>query len=305
VMGAIVSGLRWYGRPPEFAKADRGAWVAGNGATGEALRAVTARLPGQHWLLFAEINGEFTNHHPDPTEEKNLAALIDTVKAEGAEIGIAFDGDGDRIGVVDSQGRIIRGDQLMQILAADVLERHPGAQIIADVKASQALFDEIESLGGRPIMWNTGHSLIKAQMAKLGAPLAGEMSGHIFYADGFYGHDDALYVAIRLLGILAKSPETLAEKHDRMPRPVNTPEIRIPCPDERKFEVVDRVRVKLETEGARIITIDGVRVTTEDGWWLLRASNTQAVLVVRAEAKDEAGLERLKQQLTPASGKIR
>ena len=227
----------------------------------------------------------------------NLTDLISAVRAEGAEVGIAFDGDGDRIGVVDGQGRIMFGDQLMQILAAEVLARHPGSPIIADVKASQALFDEIARLGGEPIMWKTGHSLIKAVMADKGAPLAGEMSGHIFYADGFYGHDDAIYVAIRLLGILAQGDLPLAAYYDRMAPMINTPELRFDCPDEQKFAVVDQVKARLEAEGATVNGIDGVRVTTPDGWWLLRPSNTQAVLVARAEAKDAAGLERLKQQI--------
>jgi phosphomannomutase len=272
-------------------------WDAGNGAAGEALRALTARLPGRHRLLYADIDGRFPNHHPDPTVDANLEDLKTTLEAEGAEIGIAFDGDGDRIGVIDGRGRVVRGDQLMQILAAEVLPRHPGAPIIADVKASQALFDEIERLGGEAIMWKTGHSLIKAEMAKRQAPLAGEMSGHIFYADGFYGHDDALYVAVRLLGILARGERTLADWRDRMAPLVNTPEIRFDCPDEQKFAVIDRVKERLKAEGAEVNDIDGVRVTTADGWWLLRASNTQAVLVARAEASDEEGLLRLKQQI--------
>ncbi|HSA82116.1 MAG TPA: phosphomannomutase/phosphoglucomutase, partial [Geminicoccaceae bacterium] len=272
-------------------------WDAGNGATGEALAALAARLPGLHTLLYAEIDGRFPNHHPDPTVPENLVDLIRTVQAEGAEVGIAFDGDGDRIGVVDGQGRIMFGDQMMQILAADVLARHPGAPIIADVKASQALFDEIGRLGGKPVMYKTGHSLMKAAMAEMKAPLAGEMSGHIFYSDGFYGHDDALYVAVRLLTILAQSERTLAAWHDRMAPMVNTPELRFDCPDETKFGVIERVKAQLEAEGAEMTAIDGVRVKTADGWWLLRASNTQAVLVARAEAADEAGLARLKQQI--------
>ena len=189
------------------------------------------------------------------------------------------------------------GDQLMQILATEVLARRPGAPIIADVKASQALFDEIGRLGGKPVMYKTGHSLMKAAMAEMHAPLAGEMSGHIFYADGFYGHDDALYVAIRLLAILARSDLSLAELRDRMAPMVNTPELRFDCPDEQKFAVIDQVKARLEADGAEVNGIDGVRVKTADGWWLLRASNTQAVLVARAEASDVAGLERLKQQI--------
>jgi phosphomannomutase len=272
-------------------------WDAGNGATGEALTALTARLPGRHVLLYAEIDGRFPNHHPDPTVPENLADLIRAVRAEGAEVGIAFDGDGDRIGVVDGQGRILFGDQMMQILAADVLGRHPGAPILADVKASQALFDEIGRLGGKPVMSKTGHSLMKAAMAEMGAPLAGEMSGHIFYGDGFYGHDDALYVAVRLLTILAGGERTLAAWRDRMAPMVNTPELRFDCPDETKFGVIERVKARLAATGAEVNAIDGVRVMTADGWWLLRASNTQAVLVARAEATDEAALARLKQQI--------
>jgi phosphomannomutase len=272
-------------------------WDAGNGATGEALQAMTARLAGRHELLFADIDGRFPNHHPDPTVPENLTHLIAAVRRGGADLGIAFDGDGDRIGVVDGQGRIMFGDQLMQILAADVLSRRPGSPILADVKASQALFDEIERLGGQAVMGKTGHSLMKIAMAEMGAPLAGEMSGHIFYADGFYGYDDALYVAIRLLGILGQGDLSLAERRDRMAPMVNTPELRFDCPDEQKFAVIDRVKADLAAEGARVNAIDGVRVDTDDGWWLLRASNTQAVLVARAEARDQAGLGRLKQQL--------
>ena len=242
-------------------------WDAGNGATGEVLRALRGHLPGRHTLLFSEIDGRFPNHHPDPTIPDNLEDLIRTVRAEGAELGIAFDGDGDRIGLVDGQGRIMFGDQLMQILAAEVLARRPGSPIIADVKSSQALFDQIERLGGEPVMWKTGHSLIKAEIAESAAPLAGEMSGHIFYADGFYGHDDALYVAIRLLNILAGNDPTLAEWRDGMPPMVNTPELRFDCPDEAKFQVIERIKAKLEAEGAKFNAIDGVRVTTPDGWW--------------------------------------
>jgi phosphomannomutase len=273
-------------------------WDAGNGATGEVLQDLTARLPGRHDLLFEEIDGRFPNHHPDPTIPANLRDLIARVKEIGAEVGIAFDGDGDRIGVVDGRGRILFGDQILQILAKEVLDQWRGSPIIADVKASQALFDKIAELGGRPEMYKTGHSLIKDQMAKLGAPLAGEMSGHIFYGPpAFYGYDDALYVAVRLLGILAAGSRTLADWHDGMAKMVNTPEIRIECPDERKFEVIQKVAARLARSGADVNDIDGVRVSTEDGWWLLRASNTQAVLVARAEARDEAGLGRLKAEI--------
>jgi phosphomannomutase len=219
------------------------------------------------------------------------------VARERCDLGIAFDGDGDRIGVVDSQGRILWGDQLMVVLARDVLARHPGAPILADVKASQVLFDEIARMGGQPVMAVTGHSLIKAKLAELNAPLAGEMSGHIFFADGYYGFDDAVYVAVRLLGILSRGRLSLAEMRDQLPPVVNTPELRFACPEERKFEVVREVRERLRQAGAEMTDIDGVRVRTSDGWWLLRASNTQAVLVARAEAATEAGLTRLKKTL--------
>ena len=272
-------------------------WDSGNGASGEALKALAKRLPGEHHLLYADIDGHFPNHHPDPTVPENLKDLIAAVGQHGAELGIAFDGDGDRIGVVDGKGRIMFGDQLLQVLITEILDRLPGSTIIADVKASQALFDAIDDLGGEPIMYKTGHSLIKTVMTEKRAPLAGEMSGHIFYADGFYGHDDALYVAVRLLDILAKSDRPLTAWHDDMAPMINTPELRFDCADEVKFDAVDRVRTNLEAEGAAINAIDGVRVSTEDGWWLLRASNTQAVLVARAEAKDRDGLDRLKRQI--------
>jgi len=279
------------------------AWDAGNGATGEALVKLTATLPGRHFLLNETIDGRFPAHHPDPTEAKNLVQLQAAVAERRADLGIAFDGDGDRIGVLDAQGRILWGDQLMTVLASDVIRERPGATIIADVKASQVLFDEIKRVGGTPLMWRTGHSIIKSKMAEIGAPLAGEMSGHIFYADRYYGYDDALYAAIRLIGILGRSPQSLAEMRDRLPAVVNTPELRFDCDDTRKFAVVDEVRARLKQASAEMVDIDGVRVRTKDGWWLLRASNTQAVLVARAEARDAAGLERLKQALVAELGR--
>jgi len=270
------------------------AWDAGNGATGEVVQELTARLPGRHILLNETIDGTFPAHHPDPTIPENLVQLQQVVARERCDLGIAFDGDGDRIGVVDERGRILWGDQLMVVLAQDVLARHPGAPIIADVKASQVLFDEISRMGGRPVMAATGHSLIKAKLAETGAPLAGEMSGHIFFADGYYGFDDAVYVAVRLLSVLSRSQESLAELGDRLPAVVNTPELRFPCDESRKFEVVGEVRERLRKAGAEMTDIDGVRVRTADGWWLLRASNTQAVLVARAESTTQDGLVRLK-----------
>ena len=277
-------------------------WDAGNGATGEVVQELTARLPGRHILLNETIDGTFPAHHPDPTIPENLLQLQQVVARERCDLGVAFDGDGDRIGVLDGRGRILWGDQLMVVLARDVLARHPGAPIIADVKASQVLFDEIARMGGRPVMAATGHSLIKAKLAETGAPLAGEMSGHIFFADGYYGFDDAIYVAVRLLGVLGRSQESLAELGDRQPAVVNTPELRFPCDETRKFEVVREVRDRLRKAGAEMSDIDGVRVRTADGWWLLRASNTQAVLVARAEAATEDGLARLKGELAAELG---
>jgi phosphomannomutase len=273
------------------------AWDIGNGATGEVVQQLAARLPGRHILLNEKIDGSFPAHHPDPTLPENLVQLQETVARQGCDLGIAFDGDGDRIGVVDAGGGILWGDQLMVVLARDVLARHPGATIIADVKASQILFDEIARLGGRPEMAATGHSLIKARLAETGAPLAGEMSGHIFFADGYYGFDDAVYVAVRLLDILARTEESLAEIRRRLPAVVNTPELRFPCPESRKVEVVREVRERLSRAGAKFTDIDGVRVKTGDGWWLLRASNTQAVLVARAESTTKTGLALLKREL--------
>jgi phosphomannomutase len=278
------------------------AWDAGNGATGEIVSELTTRLPGRHVLLNEVIDGTFPAHHPDPTIPENLVQLQQAVADEHCDLGIAFDGDGDRIGVVDGRGRILWGDQLMVVLARDVLARHPGAPIIADVKASQVLFDEIARMGGRPVMAATGHSLIKAKLAEIGAPLAGEMSGHIFFADGYYGFDDAVYVAVRLLAILSRTRESLAELRDRLPVVFNTPELRFPCDETRKFEVVREVQNRMRSAGVDMTDIDGVRVRTADGWWLLRASNTQAVLVARAESATEDGLVRLKKELAAELG---
>jgi len=273
------------------------AWDAGNGSAGEAMVKVCAELPGEHILLNERIDGMFPVHHPDPTVVENLQQLRDVVLAEKCDLGIAFDGDGDRIGVVDGDGEILWGDQLMVVWAADILAAHPGATIIADVKASQVLFDQIADMGGEPVMWKTGHSLIKAKMAETGALLAGEMSGHIFFADRYFGYDDALYAAIRLLACLSQRDDSLADIRRRLPQPLNTPELRFPCSEERKFAVVDEVRDRLAEDGANVSDIDGVRVLTDDGWWLLRSSNTQDVLVARCEAATEEGLQRLKDAL--------
>lgn len=276
------------------------AWDTGNGAVGVSIRAVVDKLEGEHFVLNEKVDGTFPAHHPDPTVPKNLEQLIAEVQEKRCDLGIAFDGDGDRIGAVDGKGRILWGDQLLVLWARDVLKNKPGATIIADVKASQVLFDEIAKAGGQPMMFKTGHSLIKSKMAEIGAPLAGEMSGHVFFADTFYGFDDALYCGLRLLNIVANARESLAEMRDGLPQPVNTPELRFDCPDDQKFGVVEKVKARLQTDGARFSDIDGVRVNTKDGWWLLRASNTQPVLVARCEAADDAGLERLMADLKAA-----
>lgn len=273
------------------------AWDCGNGATGEVVAALVNRLPGRHALLNATIDGTFPAHHPDPTVAENLVQLQQAVAAQRCDIGIGFDGDGDRIGVVDAAGRILWGDQILLVLARDVLARHPGAPILADVKASQVLFDEIARAGGRPVMMQTGHSLIKARLAEEAAPLAGEMSGHIFFAERWYGFDDAIYVAVRLLGVLGRAEESLGAMIDRLPPVFNTPELRLPCEEARKFAIVEEVKARLRRAGADLVDIDGVRVKTPDGWWLLRASNTQAIVVVRAEATSRDGLDRVKRQL--------
>jgi phosphomannomutase len=276
------------------------AWDTGNGAVGVSIRAVVDKLPGTHYVLNEKVDGTFPAHHPDPTVPKNLEQLIETVRRHACDLGIAFDGDGDRIGAVDGKGRILWGDQLLILWARDVLRDRPGATIIADVKASQALFDEIQRAGGTPLMWKTGHSLIKTKLAELKAPLAGEMSGHIFFADTFYGFDDALYCALRLLNVVSGAKESLAAMRDKLPQLINTPELRFDCADDRKFKIVEEVRSRLKAAGARMNDIDGVRVSTPDGWWLLRASNTQPVLVARCESANEAGLERLKADLKGA-----
>ena len=273
------------------------AWDAGNGAAAAVLPALAGRLPGRHILLNAAVDGTFPAHHPDPTVPENLAQLIDTVQAERCDLGIAFDGDGDRIGVVDGAGDILWGDRLVALLAREVLRERPGATVIGDVKASRVLFDEIARLGGEPLMWCAGHAPIKAKMAELGAPLAGELSGHVFFADRYYGFDDALYAGLRLLRLIAGEGRPLAALAAELPRPVSTPEIRFPCPDGRKFRVADEIRDRLAAEGASFSAIDGVRVESAQGWWLLRASNTQPMLVARCEAEDGAALARLKDDL--------
>lgn len=272
-------------------------WDPGNGAAGDVVRALVRRLPGRHDVINGDVDGTFPAHHPDPAVAANLAQLRRCVEEGSGDVGIAFDGDGDRIGVIDDRGGIVWADLLLALLARDVLAARPGATVIADVKSSQVLFDEIARLGGNPVMWRTGHSLIKARMAETGAPLAGEMSGHLFFADEYYGFDDAVYAAVRLLDTIEGSGESLSALRDRLPTLPSTPEMRFDCADDRKFGVVAEVRDRLASAGRRINDVDGVRVTSEDGWWLLRASNTQAALVARCEARDEAALSRVRAAL--------
>ncbi|MEM7651157.1 MAG: phosphomannomutase/phosphoglucomutase [Pseudomonadota bacterium] len=273
------------------------AWDAGNGAAGEILRMLTAKLPGNHTLLFDDIDGDFPNHHPDPTVDKNLVDLQKAVKDNGCDLGIAFDGDGDRIGVVDENGTVLRCDILMTIYAREVLEARPGAAIIGDVKCSQVMFDEINRLGGKGVMWKTGHSLIKDKMSEMKAPLAGELSGHIFFADKYYGFDDALYCAIRLLNEVCEAEGPLSTLTADLPTLFNTPEVRVEVDEDKKFGIAPQLIANLEgnlPDGTTLDDIDGIRIASPDGWWLLRPSNTQAVLVFRAESNSEDGLERLK-----------
>jgi phosphomannomutase len=278
-------------------------WDCGNGASGDVVRKLTRRLPGKHILLFDEIDGTFPNHHPDPTVDKNLADLIESVRENKFDLGVAFDGDADRIGAVDEQGNILRCDSLIAIYAKDVLSRHKHAPIIGDVKCSQIMYDEIARLGGEPVMWKTGHSLIKAKMAEMKAPLAGELSGHIFFGDRWYGFDDGIYCAIRLMNEVAKADGPTSTLTAHLPKIFNTPEIRFEVDEKTKFEKVAAVAASVrealkDQKDIKVLDIDGVRVVTPHGWWLLRASNTQNVMVTRAEADSAENLEALKAQAT-------
>lgn len=273
-------------------------WDAGNGASGDIISALTKRLPGRHVLLNEKIDGTFPSHHPDPTVAENLVELQDAIEAQNMDMGVAFDGDGDRIGAVDCGGEIVWGDQLLAILSEDVLKDLPGSKIIADIKCSQVLFDHIKLLGGEPVMWKTGHSLIKSKMVELDAPLAGEMSGHIFFKHKYYGFDDAVYVALRLLNTVANTNGGLEALRKKLPAVVNTPEIRIECEEGRPFVVVEEVLARLRKTDANVNDLDGARVLSDDGWWLIRASNTQNVIVARCEGKDQAALMRVYEGLS-------
>ncbi|MES1207524.1 MAG: phosphomannomutase/phosphoglucomutase [Pseudomonadota bacterium] len=278
----------------------------GNGTGGLAILPIAKRLGLEVDAMYCDADGRFPNHHPDPTVPENLADLIARVKATGAEMGIALDGDADRVGAVDGQGRIIWGDQLVMLFAREILQRLPGATFVSEVKCSQALFDDITARGGRAIMWKVGHSLIKAKMKEEKAALAGEMSGHMFFADRWFGFDDAVYAGLRLVELLTHSDKTLAQLYDTLPVLHNTPEIRMPCPDDVKFEVVKRA-VAWFRERYAVVDVDGVRVLfgehgKHDGWGLVRASNTGPVLVMRFEADTPARLGEIREMM---EGKLR
>lgn len=272
------------------------AWDSGNGATGEIVARLIAKLPGRQVPLHTSIDGRFPNHHPDPSVAANLEDVAAAVRSQALDLGIAFDGDGDRIGLVDSTGEIVWADQLLLLLARDVLREQPGSAIVADVKSSGTLFDGIAAAGGRPLMGPSGYVLVRERMIREGAPLAGEMSGHIFFGDRWHHADDGLYVAMRAIRALARSGTSLREFRESLPPVFATPEIRLACPDERKAEVLDAVAERIG-DTASIDRTDGLRVMETDGWWLLRASGTEPKLTARCEAKDPASLERLKKIL--------
>jgi phosphomannomutase/phosphoglucomutase len=266
----------------------------GNGMGGVTAVPIYEQLGVELVKLFTTPDSSFPNHHPDPTVEENLQDCIEMVRQTNADLGIAFDGDGDRIGVVDETGRIIWGDELMILLSREVLKENPDTTIIAEVKCSQNLFDEIKKHGGTPLMWKAGHSLIKAKMKETKALLAGEMSGHIFFADRFYGFDDAAYAGARVLEILSKTDKRLSELLADLPKKFSTPELRIECADEKKFEVVQKIAEEFKKTN-EVITVDGARILFEEGWGLVRASNTQAILVLRFEADSEENLGKIRE----------
>lgn len=272
---------------------------AGNGTAGVAALPVLQRLGCEVHPLYCTMDGTFPNHPADPTVAANLQDLIALVMKEGLDLGLAFDGDGDRLGVVDARGRIIHGDQLMIVFAREILARRPGATFIGEVKCSQTMYDDIERHGGRAIMWKTGHSLIKAKMKQEDAMLAGEMSGHLFFADRYLGYDDAVYAAGRLLEILASTGRDLAALLADIPPTVSTPEIRVDCPDDRKFDIVARVTDHFRAR-RRVIDIDGARILFDNGWGLVRASNTQPALVLRFEANSVEQLHGIRREVEDA-----
>jgi phosphomannomutase/phosphoglucomutase len=278
---------------------------AGNATGGPVAPAIYRRLGARVTELFCTMDGRFPNHHPDPTVEANVRDLVRAVVDARAELGIAFDGDADRIGVVDGAGRIVWGDELLVVYGRDVLARHPGAVVVSEVKCSQRLYDDIARRGGRGIMWKAGHSLLKAKMRETGALLGGEMSGHMFFKERYFGYDDAIYAGARLLEILARSGRTVSELLADLPPAVATPEIRVDCPDALKFAVAAGVRDRFRAEGRDLIDVDGVRVRFPHGWGLLRASNTQPVLVMRFEAETAEQLAAYRRTVEEAVAAVR
>lgn len=288
----------------------------GNGAAALVAKPAVEQLGCKVTGLYCDLDGRFPNHHPDPTVVENLKDLIEAVRRTGADVGIGYDGDADRIGAVDEQGNIVWGDRLMVLYARDILAARPGSTVISEVKASQSLYDDVGRRGGRPIMWKTGHSLIKAKMKEEGAVLAGEMSGHMFFADRYFGYDDAIYASCRLIEILANSGQPLSALLGDLPATSVTPEIRVDCPDAVKFDLVKRVQARLLERVANggtppglaireVITIDGIRVVFEDGWGLIRASNTQPALVLRFEASSPARLSAIRTMIEQELADVR
>ena len=286
----------------QFSKLSRRVKVvidAGNGTGGPVMQRILDQINVDATPLFFEPDGRFPNHHPDPTVLENLEHLAQAVREQKAELGIAFDGDTDRIGAVDEHGHVVYGDFLLLIYAREILTRKPGSTFIGEVKCSQVMYDELEKLGGRPIMYKTGHSLIKTKMKAEHAELAGEMSGHMFFADRYYGFDDAMYAACRLLEIVADSGKPLSAQVAGLPKTVSTPELRVDCPDEEKFDVVARLALRYKATH-NVVDVDGVRVLFDQGWGLVRASNTQPVLVMRFEATDDVALNAYRQEMEQA-----
>ena len=277
-------------------------WDCGNGAAGPATVAVTEKLSGRHQVLFADIDGHFPNHHPNPVDPSTLDVLRRAVFENGAAIGIGFDGDGDRIGIIDAKGRQVSGDFLTAYLAQDIISRRAKAAVLLDVKSSDMALDLIKKAGGNPQIWKTGHSHMKKRMAEINAPIAGEMSGHIFIADDFYGFDDALYVATRVISQMVRTGQSITDFVDRLPNQHATPELHIACSDTEKFPLMERLSTfaKSNYDHDHLTLIDGVRVRTKDGWWLVRASNTEAALVVRAEGNSIEALDRLVKNIEAA-----
>ena len=273
------------------------AWDPGNGSAGKIIYDLTKKINGKHFLINEKIDGNFPSHHPDPTIPKNLKQLIKLVKTKKCDVGFAFDGDGDRLGVVDNKGNIVWADKVVAFLARDVIKNKPKAKIILDIKTSQIVLDEIKKLKGIPILWKTGHSLIKKKMKEIKSVFAGEMSGHIFFGDSYYGFDDAIYASIRFLNLYTTLNRPLSVIFKELPTSYTTPELRFPILEAEKFLIIKKLKAQLKKEKKKFIAIDGVRYTTKDGWWLVRASNTQSIIVARCESFNKNNLRKIKKSL--------